>query len=77
LKGEFLKTDELEEVTGELEGLPLALAQAAAFIQMNSLPLHDYLKLCKKNDEMKTKLLSECFEAPGRDSAVPNSVTAT
>jgi len=76
-QGESLETNELGELTRELEGLPLALAQAAAFIQMNSLTVHAYLKLYKENDEMKIKLLSEQFEAPGRDSKVPNPVTAT
>jgi tetratricopeptide (TPR) repeat protein len=74
---ECLDTDKLDELTRELEGLPLALAQAAAFIQMNSLTFSTYLKLYKENDEMKTKLLSERFEAPGRDSEVPNPVIAT
>jgi tetratricopeptide (TPR) repeat protein len=74
---ESLETNELGELTRELEGLPLALAQAAAFIQMNSLTVHAYLKLYKENDEMKIKLLSEHFEAPGRDSKVPNPVAAT
>lgn len=72
LQGEYLETDKLNELTRELEGLPLALAQAAAFIQMNSLTVHDYLKLHKKNDEMKIRLLSKKFKATGRDSAVPN-----
>ena len=47
LQGEYLETDKLDELTRELEGLPLALAQAAAFIQMNSLTVHFYLKLYK------------------------------
>jgi hypothetical protein len=32
LQGECLETNKLDELTRELEGLPLALAQAAAFI---------------------------------------------
>ena len=36
-QGEHLHTNNLDELTRELEGLPLALTQAAAFIQMNSL----------------------------------------
>jgi hypothetical protein len=44
---------------------------------MNSLIVHAYLKLYKENDEMKMRLLSEPFEAPGRDSVVPNLVIAT
>jgi hypothetical protein len=65
-RGEHLDTDKLDELTGELGGLPLALAWAAAFIQMNSLTVHVCLKLYKENDETKTRLLSERFEAPGR-----------
>jgi hypothetical protein len=44
-QGESLETDELDELTRQLEGLPLALAQAAAFIQMNSLTVHTYLTI--------------------------------
>jgi hypothetical protein len=77
LRGECLKTDELNELTRELEGLPLALAQAAAFIQMNSLTVRAYLKLYKENDETKIRLLSEPFGATGRDKTVPNPVIAT
>jgi tetratricopeptide (TPR) repeat protein len=76
-QGERLDTDKLGEVTRELEGLPLALSQAAAFIQMNSITFDVYLKLYKENDEMKIKLLSERFAAPGRDLEVPNPVIAT
>jgi hypothetical protein len=76
-QGERLNTDKLDELTRELKGLPLALAQAAAFIQMNSLTFDACLKMYKENDETKTKLLSERFEAPGRDSDVPDPVIAT
>jgi hypothetical protein len=44
---------------------------------MNSLTFDAYLKLYKENDEMKTKLLSEHFEALRGDSEVPNPVIAT
>ena len=44
---------------------------------MNSLTFDAYLKMYKENDEIKTKLLSERFEAPRRDSEVPNPVIAT
>lgn len=61
LKGETIEPDTLEELMSELEGLPLALSQAAVFAQMNSLPLHEYLKLYKQSDETKIRLLSEFF----------------
>lgn len=76
-QGECLDTEKLDELTRELEGLPLALAQAAVFIQMNLLTVDTYLKIYKENDKMKIKLFSQCFEAPGRDSEVSNLVIAT
>jgi hypothetical protein len=36
-----------------------------------------YLKLLDENDNRLVKVLSEPFEAIGRDSEVPNAVTAT
>lgn len=68
---------EIQELTGLLGQLPLALAQAAAFMQENVLTISEYIELYKENDETQMDLLSEPFETLGRDSRVPNAVATT
>lgn len=72
-----VEDDNLDELIAEVEGLPLALAQAAAFITQMSETLETYLKLYKQSDDMRTRLLDSNFEAPGRDLEVPTAVTKT
>src|SRR5690349_6380460 len=52
---------EIDELTGLLKHLPLALAQAAAFMQENKITTGQYLDLYKSGDN-QTKLLNEAFE---------------
>ncbi|KAK1984988.1 hypothetical protein LZ30DRAFT_709881 [Colletotrichum cereale] len=60
-----------------LEHLPMALAQAAAFIHENGISVKTYIQLLDKSDSNLVALLSEPFEAIGRDSATPHALTAT
>ncbi|KAH9901850.1 hypothetical protein F4778DRAFT_771119 [Xylariomycetidae sp. FL2044] len=69
--------DELLALANRLEHLPLALAQAAAYMQANSMSITRYLELLDQNDGNPINLLSEEFEATGRDSALPHGVVAT
>lgn len=68
---------EMQELASLLSKLPLALAQAAAFMQENMLPVNEYIELYNDSEETQMELLSEPFEALGRDSGVPNAVAAT
>jgi tetratricopeptide (TPR) repeat protein len=72
-----LDPDQISLLSSRLENLPLALVQATAFIQENSLTIAKYLKLLEESENRLVKVLSEPFEAIGRDSGVPNAVTAT
>jgi hypothetical protein len=69
--------DHLDILTARLEHLPLALVQSAAFIQERSMTVAGYLHLLDQSDSTLVELLSEPFEAVGRDSSIPNAVTAT
>jgi len=69
--------DHLDILTARLEYLPLALVQSAAFIQERSMTVARYLHLLDQSDSTLVELLSEPFEAVGRDSSIPNAVTAT
>ncbi|KAH6973012.1 hypothetical protein BKA56DRAFT_646039 [Ilyonectria sp. MPI-CAGE-AT-0026] len=64
-------------LASRLEHLPLALAQAAAFIQGNSITIGEYIKLLDDSDVALVDRLSEPFNTVGRDSETPRSVTAT
>ncbi|KAL1999850.1 hypothetical protein VTN02DRAFT_3893 [Thermoascus thermophilus] len=68
---------EIHELTSLLEHLPLALVQAAAFMQENVMSIREYLELYRDGDETQMELLCEPFEALGRDSGIPNAVAAT
>ncbi|KAK1990082.1 purine and uridine phosphorylase [Colletotrichum falcatum] len=69
--------DELATLASQLEHLPLAIAQAAAFMQENSIPVSKYLELLEEGDDGLVDQLSEPFEAVGRDSETPHALTAT
>ncbi len=68
---------ELSALSSRLEHLPLALAQAAAFIEANTTAVGDYLLLLDKSDQDLVTLLSEEFEAVGRDWKMPRAVAET
>lgn len=69
--------EEIHEISELLGHLPLALAQATAFMQENMLDINEYIELYKDSDETQMDLLSEPFETLGRDSQVPNAVATT
>ena len=69
--------DRIVVLAEQLGNLPLALVQAAAYIQECSLSINDYLYILKTSEDIAVKLLSQPFEEMGRDSDTPNAVTAT
>ncbi|KAB5581215.1 hypothetical protein GE09DRAFT_1279974 [Coniochaeta sp. 2T2.1] len=77
LEDENLDHDELRVLSSRLEYLPLALVQAAAFIQENTIPVSEYLRLLGQSDQQLVDLLSEEFETVGRDSETSRAVTET
>ncbi|PNP50290.1 hypothetical protein THARTR1_08998 [Trichoderma harzianum] len=68
---------ELSTLSSQLEHLPLALAQAAAFIQETSITVHKYLQLLSNNDMDIVHLLSREFETVGRDTEASQAVAQT
>ncbi|PTB40369.1 hypothetical protein M441DRAFT_459641 [Trichoderma asperellum CBS 433.97] len=68
---------ELSTLSSQLEHLPLALAQAAAFIQETSITVHKYLQLLRNSDKDIVHLLSKEFETVGRDTEAPQAVAQT
>ncbi|KAF4999831.1 hypothetical protein FGRMN_2211 [Fusarium graminum] len=68
---------DLLQLSSRLEYLPLALVQAAAFIQQNSITVSEYLELLDGSEDDLVDLLSQEFEAVGRDSDTPRAVAQT
>ncbi|RGP61270.1 hypothetical protein FSPOR_10099 [Fusarium sporotrichioides] len=68
---------DLLQLSSRLEFLPLALVQAAAFIQENCITVSEYLELLDGSENDVVELLSEEFEVAGRDSDTPRAVAQT
>ena len=68
---------QLDALIESLDRLPLALAQAAAFIDENSMPVDQYIELLQGGDDNLIELLSQPFEDDTRDFDVPNAVAIT
>ncbi|RYO93786.1 hypothetical protein DL763_004271 [Monosporascus cannonballus] len=77
LDGVDISPSESTVLSSRLEHLPLALVQAAAFIQENAITVSEYLRLLDKGDQDLMDLLSEEFETDGRDSDAPRAVAET
>jgi tetratricopeptide (TPR) repeat protein len=61
----------------DLGNLPLAITQAAAFMNENSMAVSEYLDALRASDRDIKDLLSEELEDPRRDSDTSNSVIRT
>ena len=77
LKSDGLDAADLSRLASRLEHLPLALAQAAAFIEETIITVDKYLQLLEKGDQHLVDLLTEEFETLGRDSGTPHAVVET
>jgi hypothetical protein len=77
LDDECVDNEQTYVLANDLRNLPLALAQAAAFMRQNSLTVEKYIQLLRRSDHDLVDLLSQPFEDESRDSSVPNAVAAT
>ncbi|KAK1829263.1 hypothetical protein QBC39DRAFT_136109 [Podospora conica] len=67
-------SEDRQKLANLLESLPLALAQAAAFMQENTMSISQYIALL---DKKPAEVLDAEFEAPDRDQAIPHAVMQT
>ncbi|KAL6236379.1 hypothetical protein BDW75DRAFT_239330 [Aspergillus navahoensis] len=74
---QILEESELDRLSELLGHLPLAIVQAAAFMQENSMSVSEYIELYNDSEETSMDLLCEPFETLGRDTGVPNAVATT
>ena len=68
---------DLTDLVEVLEHLPLALVQAAAFIEERSQSINEYLQIYHGCEFSKIKLLSQNFEDSERDPDIKNPVAVT
>ena len=67
-----------EELSEEVERVPLALVQAASFMAQNSTSIEEYLEMYRRSDVAKIQLLSEEFEDDEtRDPGTRNPIATT
>lgn len=66
----------LDELLVLLTNLPLAIVQAAAFMNNNDMSVRDYISLFR-NAEAETELLSEGFDDPSRYNELDNTIAKT
>ncbi|KIM93182.1 hypothetical protein OIDMADRAFT_138250 [Oidiodendron maius Zn] len=76
-KGLLDNETDTKVLLGQLTYLPLAIVQAAAYINENGILLADYLLLLEDQEEEVIDLLSEEFEDSGRYRNVKNPVATT
>jgi len=78
LCGETLldKSPEVQQLLHQLDNLPLAIAQAAAYIRKTKVSIQTYLRAFTESEKRQSNLLSQEFDDVYR-SGVPNSVMLT
>ena len=69
--------ESLKELAEELDQVPLALVQAASFLNQNNMTVGRYLQLYRQNDSSKIQLLSDNFEDEGRHTLSKRSIATT
>ncbi|KAL4937603.1 hypothetical protein BDV06DRAFT_226801 [Aspergillus oleicola] len=73
----IIEEDEMDGLSELLGNLPLAIVQAVAFMQENTISVGEYIELYNDSEETSMDLLCEPFETLGRDTGVPNAVATT
>lgn len=72
----FSHTD-LSNLSTKLDHVPLALTQAAAYIEKNSIQVSKYLQLLDEGDQSFVTLLGKKFQTVGRYPEIPRAITQT
>lgn len=70
-------SDEERELLNILDSLPLAIAQAAAYIRLTRVSVKYYVEMLKESEVEQSQLLDFEFSDIHRQSDMPNSVMKT
>jgi len=76
-KGKAVIESDAKNLVRRLEYLPLAIKQAAAFINQKRITISDYVEICESSDNAFIELLSKEFEDQGRYKTVKNPIAST
>ena len=71
------RDENAQELLQLLTHLPLAIKQAAAFINQKQMSISDYIETCKSNNQEFIRLLSKDFEDQGRYRSIKNPIALT
>lgn len=74
---ESLEDDKVPKLLELLTYLPLAIVQAAAFLNKNDVPISEYISLVRETPNDEIKLLSKDFNDLGRYRGIRNPVATT
>lgn len=77
IKKEILHESTINELLDELACLPLAIAQAAAYLNMNRTSIGTYLRLLRNTEQDVVRLMSKEFRDDTRYKGTPNAVATT
>lgn len=69
--------EDMTELLGRLEYLPLAITQAGSYISENAISTSEYLRMFTFSESSRIELLSEEFEDAARDGGVANPIATT
>lgn len=72
-----ISLEDANEITKTLDYLPLAITQAAAYLNQIDMPIAKYLQLFKAGKAETSDLLKQGLHDPGRDHEIQNSVFQT
>src|SRR5947209_4979338 len=74
---ETAATDQLIDRLDWLDRLPLAIIQAAAYMNENDVTVAQYIELCNESEQETIEMLSEHFEDEGRYREGQNYIATT
>jgi tetratricopeptide (TPR) repeat protein len=77
LEEDEISEEDVKEITKALDYLPLAITQAAAYLDQNNIPVAKYLQLFRGGKANTSDLLKKGIHDPGRDYEIQNSVFQT
>ena len=77
LEEDRISQQDANDITSALDYLPLAITQAAAYLNQIDMPIAKYLQLFRAGKAETSDLLKQGLHDPGRDHEIQNSVFQT
>ena len=77
IPGSDIGSNEMRKLVETMDYLPLAISQAAAFMQENFISIAEYLEIYASEEKLLVERLSYSFSSEGRDDDLPSAVATT